>query len=172
MHKVWIWHQARMHKIQGLQPSKNPAYADCKGSVLHKPGKQELTDGLVYRRCQAASLTVPSSNKALPTLPSRAAMHFPTCWVTRDPCGAAFKLWKWRLHPLAAFEGIFDLGRPCQPPNAAVEGCSTWTGTQRRWCGGEVQNYILNPRVHFCLISNSRSLSRTCSNPSRVTARC
>lgn len=59
--------------------------------------------------CPAASLTVPAPNKALPTLPSWAAMHFGTCWAMKNPSSAAFKFLQWWLHFLLHLKASLNL---------------------------------------------------------------
>lgn len=61
-------------QIQGLPPLEDPACAVCKGCVLCRPGKPELSlikwDGSSLQTCPTASLTVPSPTQTLPTLPN------------------------------------------------------------------------------------------------------
>lgn len=78
-------------QIQGLLPLEDPACAVCKGCVLCRPGKPELSpikwDGFSLQACPAASLTAPP-----PMLPfeelelggsscvSKGAFPLLTCW--------------------------------------------------------------------------------------------
>lgn len=88
-------------QIQGLPPLEDPACAVCKGCVLCRPGKPELSpikwDGSSLQTCPTASLTVPPPNKTLPMLPS---------WGFNT-------LGKWTLHSSVAFEALELGGSSC-----------------------------------------------------------
>lgn len=81
------WEQCNV-RILGLQPSEDSGYAVCKGYGLELSTTNR--DGLDNKRCPAVLLTVPTPNKALPTLLSRAAMHFGIWCTMKNLFSAAF----------------------------------------------------------------------------------
>lgn len=95
-----------------IQPVKANVVSQFRGCILRSlqrlfpwwTVKAIKWDGVAYRICPAVLLPVSS---ALFFRKSRATKHFAICWATKDRSGgAAFKFGNWRLHSLAAFEGV------------------------------------------------------------------